>query len=256
MLNLRRFTLFCVLVFLFFLAQEIQVNNDFFFLHAQNFSRVARRTYYMAAAAVPKENPTVLLGVNFHAQEHSLSCEIASLKMILDYRGLRVSESELLNLLPFSELEPRMYTSKPGGLDIWGDPDEGFVGNINGSMPKNTGYGVYEKPIRDLSQKWRKAEIITNEPLKRLITELNKGNPIVVWGAVGSGQDNSWQTPRGKFVKAIKGAHVRVVIGYVGPSDKPTQIILMDPLYREIRWSTKKFLDNWAKLENRAVVVY
>lgn len=241
---------------IFFLAQEIQVNNDFFIFNAQKFSRVARRVYYTAALAIPKEEPTVRLNVRFHQQEHSLSCEIASLKMILDYRGLKVSESELLRLLPFSDLRARRPNSKKGGLDIWGDPDIGFVGNIDGSMPKNTGYGVYEKPMRDLSKKWRDAEVITGEPFERLIKELTSGNPIIVWGAVGSGQDNSWETPTGKFVKAIKGAHVRVLVGFTGTKQKPKEVILMDPLYGEIRWSVNKFLANWAKLENRAVVIY
>jgi len=30
---------------------------------------------------------------------------------------------------------------------IWGDPEKGFVGDINGPIFYRTGFGVYEKPI-------------------------------------------------------------------------------------------------------------
>lgn len=246
---LRRSALISAIIILFFAAEELQVRNDFFLLGAQSFSRISKKIYYTAAAIIPKEKPVVLLDIRFHAQEHSLSCEIASLKMILDYRGLDVSESDLLKKLPFSDRGPRK-------LNVWGDPDIGFVGNIDGSMPKNTGYGVYEKPLSNLAGLWRKAEVISNKPLERIVGELDRGNPIIVWGALGGGKDNSWYTPEGKYIKAVKGAHVRVLKGYTGTSKNPSEVILMDPIYGEIRWPVKKFLANWAMLENRAVVVY
>lgn len=249
MSKLYKPTIFFLLIILFFFLQEVQVRNDLFFLHAEDFSRVGRKVYYLATAYIPKEAPIVSLPIKFHTQEHSLSCEIASLKMILDYRGLEVSESELLKYLPFSDRGPRKG-------DIWGDPDVGFVGDIDGSMPKNTGYGVYEKPLKELSYSWRRADIISNQPFKRLIIELDRGNPVIVWGAVGSGNDNSWYTPEGKYIKAIKGAHVRVLKGYVGSRFNPTHVILMDPIYGELRWSTEKFIANWGKLGNRALVIY
>jgi len=43
--------------------------------------------------------------------------------------GVNVTENELIAQLPTSDPGPRNTGN------IWGDPELGFVGNINGSMP-------------------------------------------------------------------------------------------------------------------------
>src|SRR3989338_5575168 len=65
--------------------------------------------------------PDVALDVPFHKQEHALSCEIATLKMALNYHGQMVAESELLNDLSFDTAAPRSSDN------VWGNPDKGFV---------------------------------------------------------------------------------------------------------------------------------
>ncbi len=189
-----------------------------------------------------------LLDIQFHHQRHSLSCEIASLKMALVYKGVSIKESDLLTLLPFSD-----YGSRKFG-NIWGDPEVGFVGNIDGLMP-NTGYGVYEIPIQNLASIFRPSEIINDFSLDELLTELDNGNPILVWGNVATGQDISWYTREGKYIKAIYGEHVRVMMGYTGTHEYPTSIILMDPFQGELHWTVQRFLNNWRKMQNRAVVI-
>jgi len=52
-----------------------------------------------------------------------------------------VSEEELVRKLAFDTKDPM----SPDG--IWGDPEKGFVGDINGPIFYRTGFGVYEKPI-------------------------------------------------------------------------------------------------------------
>ena len=238
-----------ILVAVFLVLAQAAIENNLYFFNPQFFLRVSRNFYYAAIATLPQEKPTIYLPVKFHRQEHSLSCEIASLTIALTYQGAAVTESDLLRQLTFSDTGPRRG-------DIWGDPDLGFVGDIDGSMPKGTGYGVYQDPIRNLAMLWRDAEAIYGGTFERLIQELIDGNPSVVWGALGSGKDNSWYTQEGKRIKAVKAAHVRLLIGFTGPQDKPTGVILMDPLYGEIRWSRDKFIADWAVLGNRAVVVY
>jgi hypothetical protein len=68
--------------------------------------------------------PTVLLPALFHKQEHALSCEAATLKMALSVFGADVSESEILKYLPYDK------TPKKNG--VWGDPNKGFVGKVDG----------------------------------------------------------------------------------------------------------------------------
>jgi uncharacterized protein YvpB len=209
---------------------------------------VVKKIVYKATAILPV-NPAVDLKVPQHYQEYALSCEVAALLMALNYKGVKVTENELITQLPVSDAGPRQVGN------IWGDPNLGFVGNINGSMP-NTGYGVYEQPIYDLASKYRAAKIIQNGTIDDLLIELSDSNPIVVWGVVGSGKDISWKTPEGKIINAELDEHARTLIGFTGQSDNPKRMILLDPIFGEIRMTVSDFQKNWAKLDNRAVVIY
>jgi uncharacterized protein YvpB len=209
---------------------------------------VLRKIYYFVARIAPI-HPAVSLAVPYHRQEHALSCEAASLLMALNFKGVKVTETELIRALPVSDPGPRRADN------TWGDPDLGFVGNIDGRMP-NTGYGVYEQPIYDLALKYRSAKILSSGALADLIAELTNGNPVVVWGVSAGHRDISWKTPEGKVVAAQMDEHARTLVGFSGNSDQPQLLILLDPIYGEIRMKVADFLKNWALLGNRAVVVY
>lgn len=191
---------------------------------------------------------TIRLNVPYHRQEHALSCEIAALKMVLNYYGAGVSEADLLARLPFATRGPR------GRDNVWGDPNVGFVGDIDGISPE-TGYGVYEAPLVALAQQYRPARALTHATLRDLLAEVLAQRPVVVWGTLASGKDISWRTPEGKPVKAIFGEHTRVVIGFSGTVENPKTIVLHDPVYGTITMSRKKFEADWALLGNKAAVV-
>ncbi|MFA6410813.1 MAG: C39 family peptidase [Candidatus Buchananbacteria bacterium] len=216
---------------------------------AKGKESVVKKIYYKTLCAIPIK-PSIKLDVAYHHQQHSLSCEVASLLMALNYKGVKVTEDELIKQLPISDPGPRSQNN------TWGDPDLGFVGDIDGRMP-DTGYGVYEKPIYDLALKYRPAKIMVNATLADLIAELANDNPVVVWGVViGRTKDISWKTPEGKTIKAHLDEHARTLIGFTGQPKNPELIILLDPLYGEVRLKTADFLKNWQLLENRAVVIY
>jgi len=215
--------------------------------------RLSRRVFYKTQNLIPAlayKDATVKLNVPVHKQEHSLSCEIATLKMALNFYGLEVEELELQEKLLFETKDPRDLAG-----NIWGDPNIGFVGDIDGTMP-NSGYGVYEKPIADIAQSYRKAEALQNTSIQNILEQVTQGHPVIIWGTLGDPKDISWKTAEGKEIKAVFGEHTRVVIGYSGTVNEPKEIFLIDPVYGEIKMSTEKFSDNWAHLGNRAVVVY
>lgn len=215
---------------------------------AKGEENVVKKVYYEAVRIIPIK-PAVKLAVAYHRQERTLSYEVASLLMALNFKGATVTEKELIQQLPISDPGPR------NNDNTWGDPNLGFVGNINGIMP-NTGYGVYEKPIYDLAIKYRPAKIITNATINDLITELTNNNPVVVWGVVGKGKDIFWKTPEGQVINAKMDEHARTLIGFTGSSDNPKLLILLDPIYGEIRMKVADFLKNWGVLDKRAVVIY
>lgn len=217
------------------------------------FSSTTRRkfksVYYKITSSLSDSNATIKLDVPYHKQEHALSCEIASLKMALNFYDIEISESELLAQLPYDTKTSRSKEN------VWGDPDKGFVGNIDGTIPNN-GYGVYEDPIVELGKKYRDTEKIKDASLRDILIEVSDKHPVIVWGTLASGRDISWKTKDGKSIKAIYGEHARVIIGFTGTLENPKNIILHDPVYGTITMSKDKFLKNWGLLGNKAVVVY
>lgn len=190
---------------------------------------------------------TVRLPIKFHRQEHSLSCEIATLKMALSQYGDDITEDELIGYLPFDT------TPKANG--VWGDPNVGFVGDIDGKMFGN-GYGVYWDPIARVGLRYRRTEVIEGASASDLAGHLAQGRPIIIWGYFGRGRTGSWVTPSGKTIQAINGEHTRVVTGFNGPLDAPTSFSLIDPITGQLTWSIDKFMTNWASFNNSGVVVY
>lgn len=190
---------------------------------------------------------TAELPVTWHRQEHSLSCEIAALKMALSGVGVAVEESELLAALPFDS------TPKKGG--VWGDPHQGFVGDIDGEMFAD-GYGVHWEPIARLGLRWRRTEVIEEASAAEVAEHIAAGRPVIMWGYFGRGRVGTWRTPAGRTIRAVDGEHTRVVVGFSGPITAPTSFILFDPLFGSLTWPVEKFMANWSRLGYAGVVVY
>ena len=240
--------LITTVIFYFTSAAKVISNsvNDWFL----KLVRVEKQVMY-SAQALSSSNKTVdiILNVPFHKQEHALSCEVAALKMVLSFYNISVTETEMIGDLKFETTESR------NEFNVWGDPDKGFVGNIDGKIP-NWGYGVYEQPIIDLALQYRDAKKMKDAQLFDVLSEVKNGHPVIVWGSIGSGKDISWFTWEGKYIKAVHVEHTRVVIGFIGTPENPKYIILMDPVYGKVTMSKSRFIKDWALLDNKAVVVY
>lgn len=215
--------------------------------------RIFKRISYFVQdqlASVIYSGEKIKIPIVFKKQEHALTCEIAALRMVLNYFGIEVTEDELLGKLTFDTKDP--MTSN----NIWGDPDEGFVGNIDGSIFLRTGYGVYEKPIRNLALNYRKTLVLEKANLSQVLEHIDNGHPVIVWGLLSNRKPIYWQTKEGKKITAFPGEHARIIIGFWGDISNPKKIILMDPIYGKIRMNIDKFLADWKTLDNRAVVVF
>lgn len=219
-----------------------------------------RRVRLASARLAQLPTPTAKLRVPFLRQEHALSCEVATLRMALAYRGVTVSEAELLAVVG---VDPAPRTGNVWGRAPrssegaeWGDPNEAFVGDVDGIMPK-TGYGVHAGPIGRAAGRYRTAEVIENGTASMLTDAIANGNPVIAWGFIpGHGRPLTWRTLGGKEVRAVDGEHTRVVIGYTGTRDQPTGFFAIDPIYGEQYWKLEKFMENWEPLGRTGVVIY
>ena len=228
----------------YFYNQEVRTDQN-------SFRKIVSYVKNQFALVVNTEkNDKIKVPVSFKRQKHPLTCEAAALAMALNYRKISVTEDKLLQELNFDTKDPKTLDN------IWGDPDNGFVGNVNGSVFSGTGYGVYDKPIKDVAEIYRDAYVIQKGSLSFILGEVDKGNPVIVWGLLPRTQTINWTTLDGKDIKVQSGEHARIVMGYVGDVTNPSKIILMDPIYGKIRMSTEKFLADWQKMENRAVVIF
>jgi len=198
----------------------------------------------------PRAGDTVL-PITFDPQDHALSCEIATLKMVLAYRGAGVPESTLIRLVGTDGVAK---TTRDGEL-LWGDPNKGFVGNIDGRMPA-TGYGIYWEPIAGAARAYREASVIYALTPPEIAEQIREGNPLIVWGYLGSGERLQWRTPEDAVINAVLHEHTFVLHGFRGSVGDPKGFYLMDPIYGERYWDTDTFMDNWKALGYHGVAVY
>ncbi|MEK7184463.1 MAG: Ig-like domain-containing protein [Patescibacteria group bacterium] len=179
-------------------------------------------------------------------QDLPLSCEVAALKMALNYKGAGVSENELLNALGIDEPLTRG--------DTWGNPNIAFVGSVTGRQ-NSTGYGAHWGPIARISNAYRPSQAFSGWTVGDVAHEIEAGNPVEIWGTTGRAQRDSWQTPSGASISAWVGEHTRLVIGFTGTADDPTRFIINDPAAGRLTWTTNQFKSNWAAFGNSGVVI-
>ena len=167
-----------------------------------------------------------LLPVPFHYQQHTLTCEIATLRMAAEYHGQVWSEDALLKRLPCEERQPR-YES---GSVLWADPNIAFPGNFRGwqlyhggwaKHPERArsgqwGYGIHAPAIANLAVRiGLSAELF--DRVEAVYDAVDAARvPIVIVPDGGRDQAVRWQwhTPQGKSVPVINAEHSVVVKGY------------------------------------------
>ncbi|WP_339329263.1 pyridoxine 5'-phosphate synthase [Bacillus paralicheniformis] len=109
--------------------------------------------------------------------------EVTSLAMILKYAGIRVGKMELADEVKKDPDD--IKTGKAGDITHWGDPNEGFVGDITG---KEKGYAIYAEPLEDLMKKYLPGRTVnlTGQSFEKILryTIIMKGGDII-WNSHG-----------------------------------------------------------------------
>ncbi len=193
------------------------------------------------------QDETVKLGVPAYLQKYSLSCELAALRMALEFRGISLSEDEILEKIGTD--------STPRSGNIWGNPYAAFVGNVNGKQMVN-GYGVYWGPIARVANNYRKAAEFTGWTISQLTSMIKANNPVIIWVYSSNGTPTGWDTLEGNKIHAVRGEHAVVAVGFVGQIDNPTAIIVNDPLLGQVQWPRLFFDTKWNAFGQSGVVVY
>lgn len=197
---------------------------------------------------------TIKLAVPQYRQTHPLSCEESALRMALAYRGVQASDMEILQRVGYS---PRPYDA---ASNSWDNPYEQFVGDVNGSQVRKTGYGVYAPPIAKAARSYgRGASVATGVSANFLAQAIHDGNPVVIWGTTSGGQRMDWNTASGP-VGSWVGQHARTLVGVVGKPSAPIGFWVNDPINGSHKYWTAgaliSHMNQHGNLSNQAVVVY
>lgn len=205
-------------------------------------------------------------------QKYSLNCESASLKMALEYFGIKKTEDQLIKETGFAtELPP----TKIGNRIVWGDPEKGYVGNYNGlyseycsnqtgdtsirTLKCATGWGVNNGPIAKNAQKYLKNSYdLDNASIIDLKTELANGNPIIFWHVPDDRRPEEmidiYTYDDWKKIKYTR-THVILLVGYENMADDTVYI------FNDVAYGNKIYLIEddmrriWERYNNNIVVV-
>jgi uncharacterized protein YvpB len=167
-----------------------------------------------AARALRMHADRNTMAVPTFRQTRSLDCEAAALQVALAAVGTSVSQ-DWINATIGADTRPP--EPGPGGtVARWGDPYTTFVGRIDGSEPRHTGYGVYDPPVAA-------AAVAAGRPAQghegwdpwTLYDEVALGHPAVVWvdttfSPVAMRQWTAWN---GRSVPYAIGEHAVTLVG-------------------------------------------
>lgn len=173
-------------------------------------------------------------------------CEVTSLAMILNFKGIQVSKNDLANEIA---KVPYTYSNRE-----YGNPNFGFVGE----MENGPGLGVYHGPIFDLAKKYvdTKVEDLTNKPFDLLLKKVAEGNPIWVittstFTTVDETKFQTWQTPQGP-VNITRKMHSVVITGY-----DIENIYINNPFgTKDQKVDRENFIKAWEQMGQQAIVIY
>lgn len=186
------------------------------------------------------------LNITYLHQKYRLSCEAATLRMVLNFHNISLTEEDIIKQMPFDKTKKDKNT--------WGDPDVGFVGDIDGISLK-TGYGIHWTPMAKLASNWRKTIVLDRASLRDLTYSILKEQPAIIWVYDGKGTPSFWLTSKGKKVSAIEDEHTVIVYGFEGPEDHPLGFYIMDPDHGPTFWDSTKMNLLWESFNRTGIVV-
>jgi uncharacterized protein YvpB len=211
--------------------------------------------------SLPKE---VKLEIELIKQDYPLSSALASLEMALMFYEIEISQDEILNKIGYSS---PLRMQQIGDEIIWGDPNEGFVGDVNGWFTGNreqqndlklaTGWGVGNRPIAQVAKEYLPNSKDINEGgISQLKKALADENPVIFWHrrADSNKETLKIKTNNGKQIDFFQN-HVNLLIGYREEEKGQTIYYFLDPYYGEIEVSEEKLLEQWELHGRKAVIV-
>lgn len=192
-----------------------------------------KKTYNEILEEERKKNTYIIEGVpkiNQYTLGYPTGCESAALTNLLNFWGVSVNMKEIVDVLPKGELP--YYENE---IRYGGNPYLEFVGHPNDS----SSYGVYEKPIIGIANKFKSGIIDgTGMSLDNVLNIVKEGRPVMVWVSMNMRVpyvSSSWiYKPTGEKINWLANEHSLLVIGF-----NDSQVIVSDSLNGGVRYYDK-----------------
>lgn len=192
------------------------------------------------------------LSIPAYRQQHSGTCTAASLRMALAFRGIQSDEISLVNHMGYSPRSKDTSTDPP----TWDDPQQMFVGSIDGSIKDGTGAGPDAPPVAKAARALgRNASSVTGIDAGWIAEQIYAGNPVIMFGSFRNTGMTTWQTPSGGTATMNLTGHATVVTGVLGEPSAPLGFWVNDPLSGSSYWSAGAVQANIARDPYRQAVV-
>lgn len=200
--------------------------------------------------AAPVRKTSVMLDAPVFRQHPELpsGCEITSLSMLLHYAGVPKTKMELLPDMMRDET-PLKYNAD-GSIRYWGNPNNGFVGDIT---RKSRGFGIYHAALLPLLQKHLpEGTDLTRSSFERLEEQLSQGKPVLVWTTIDFQPPSSWvvwDTPTGPIETTFM-EHAVLLVGY-----DESYVYVNDPWTgkAKVRIDRSQFIRTWEAMGMQAL---
>ncbi len=228
--------------------------RDTVLLNPADPAHPAQPVSYAAAVAWRMHADDVTMWAPDVTQSHALDCEAAALTAALGARGVTVSQDWVLGRIGDDARQP--VRSGNGTIIRWGDPNVTFVGDVDGSEPNDTGYGVYQAPIAAAARAaGRPAVGASGWDPWALLDQVALGHPAVIWvdttfEPVPMHQWTAWD---GTVVSYAIGEHAVTVVGVNALAGTMTLLDVADGQFKT--FSIAQFFAFLSSFGDMAVVV-
>ncbi|GAA0772616.1 hypothetical protein GCM10008908_19290 [Clostridium subterminale] len=184
--------------------------------------------------------------------EYKNGCEATSLTMMLNYAGVNVDKDSVIAKVK-RDSTPIKYDSK-GNIIEWGNPKNGFVGDITGKTP---GYSIDPVALAPVINEYLpdKALDLSGCEYGELEKVLSSGRPIVVWITSTFKEpkiSHTW-TSNGAVINSYYSQHAVLLTGM-----DESSLYYNDPLtgVKNEKVDKAVFQSVWTKMERKALSYY